>query len=591
MKRVLGLLVMAVAVMLMFTACGLIHGAPDVKEDVITIEDGYLVVNGVKTEHRVYSEPVVSVVDGYLAVNGIKTEYKVDADDVIEIVDGYVVVNGVKTEHKVDTPDVIEIINGYVYVNGIKTDIYVPSCNHSWTTVTTKPTCSAGGYDTKTCSLCGKSVVENETAKLEHTYSTTYSFDDINHWLECTGCDAKKDVVAHTPDADNNCTVCGTPLAVTPGIIYDVSVDGTYAEVIAYNGNATRIKIASEYNGLPVKNIYNEAFKNNRTITSVIIPDSVTTIGNNAFYCCSSIDTLVIGNSVTSIGYSAFYGCGSLCSVVIPDGVTVIDSYAFCGTSIKSVVIPDSVTTIGSGAFSGGLMGETNYHLESVVIGSGVTNIGWVAFASCTNLRSLVFKDGVTSIGDDSFRGCSSLNSVVIPNSVTNIGDSAFMNCSNLSSVVIGDSLTNIGKDAFKGCHESLYTEYEFGKYIGNEVNPYEVLIEITNKNMNTYTIHEDTKVIGPYVFSNCSRLSSIVIPDNVIGISDSAFANCSGISSLVIGSSVRNIGFEAFVACSNIKDIYYSGSETEWKSIYIQMMGNDILHTATKHYNYIPTP
>ena len=148
MKKFLGLLVLAVAVMLMFTACGLIPEAPEVQEDVITIEDGYLVVNGVKTEHKVYSEPVVSVVDGYLAVNGIKTEYKVDADDVIEIVDGFVVVNGVKTEHKVDTPDVIEIIDGYVYVNGIKTDIFVPSCNHSWTTVTTKPTCSSGGYDT-----------------------------------------------------------------------------------------------------------------------------------------------------------------------------------------------------------------------------------------------------------------------------------------------------------------------------------------------------------------------------------------------------------------------------------------------------------
>ena len=238
-----------------------------------------------------------------------------EKEDVITVEDGYLVVNGVKTDYQVKTDDVIEVVDGYVTVNGVKTDIYVPDCNHSWTTVTTNPTCTAGGYDTKTCTLCGKSVKDNETPKLDHTYSSTYSFDDSNHWFGCTGCDAKKDTASHTPDADDNCTVCDIPLSATHGVVYDISADGTYAEVIGYTGAATKVKIASEYQGLPVKNIYNEAFCNNGTITSVIIPDTVTSIGDSAFASCSSLTSVVIPDSVTSIGYKAFSYCTILTSI------------------------------------------------------------------------------------------------------------------------------------------------------------------------------------------------------------------------------------------------------------------------------------
>ena len=516
-------------------------------------------------------EPTVTVSDdGYLMVNGIRTEHKVDKEDVITVEDGYIVVNGVKTEHKVDTeddnnvpvekPDTIEIVDGYLVVNGAKTEYKVSECNHIWGTVTTNPTCTAGGYDTMTCKLCEKNVVTNKTEPTAHTYATYYTIDNDYHWFKCIGCDAVNGKEIHSLDDEGICTVCQLPVSSTPGVIYDVSTDSTYAEVIEYNGTATRVKIAEEYNGLPVKNIYNNAFRNNTTITSVVIPDSVTSIGNGAFASCSSLTSIVIPDSVISIGVSAFWNCSCLTSVVIGDNVTSIGVQAFDGCSdLTSIVIPDSVTSIGNFAF-------------------------W----NCSSLTSVVIPDSVTSIGNCAFRNCSNLTSVVIGDSVTSIGGEAFQYCSSLTSIVIGDSVTSIGVYAFSDCSKLQFNEYENCKYLGSNDNPYFALIKVTTENMSSYTIHENTKVIAASAFKSCSRLTSIVIPDSVTSIGDNAFSGCSSITSIVIGDSVTSIGAGAFSNCSSLKDVGYTGSKEEWKAIVIDSMGNYNLTSATIHYNYV---
>ena len=93
MKKLLSMLALMLAIVCMFTACNLLPGAPSEKEDVITVEDGYLVVNGVKTDYQIKTDDVVEVVDGYVVVNGNKTEHKVHTDPVVEVIDGYVAVN------------------------------------------------------------------------------------------------------------------------------------------------------------------------------------------------------------------------------------------------------------------------------------------------------------------------------------------------------------------------------------------------------------------------------------------------------------------------------------------------------------------
>ena len=306
MKKFFSLFVLLLAILCVFTACKADNDATPQK-DVISVSNGYLVVNGVKTEHKVYTEPTVSAVDGYVAINGVKTEHKIYTEPTVSVVDGYVAINGVKTEYELEL-----------------------TCDHNWQTVTTPPTCKEDGFDVMTCSYCNKTVRTNIVAATSHKF-TSYMTDNEYHWQKCSICGDIENKSLHDLDNEGVCIGCQLPLTSTPGVIYTTSPDGTYAIVASYNGNAKNVKIAEEYNGLPVLEIYNEAFKKNKTITTVVIPDSVTSIGDEAFYLCSSLSSVVIPDSVTSIGEYAFEDCSSLSSVVIPDSVTSIGDFAFYG--------------------------------------------------------------------------------------------------------------------------------------------------------------------------------------------------------------------------------------------------------------------
>ena len=168
---------------------------------------------------------------------------------------------------------------------------------------------------------------------------------------------------------------------------------------------------------------------------------------DRAFCLCSSLTEIVIPNSVTSIGDSAFYDCRSLSNIVIPNSVTSIGDSAFedC-CSLNDIIISDSVTSIGKGAF------KWCKSLAEIVIPNSVTSIGDSAFWDCRSLSNIVIPNSVTSIGDSAFWDCESLKSLVIPDSVTRIGACAFNGCCSLKSLVIPDSVTSIGDRAFSYC-------------------------------------------------------------------------------------------------------------------------------------------
>ena len=167
-------------------------------------------------------------------------------------------------------------------------------------------------------------------------------------------------------------------------------------------------------------------------------------ICDSAFGNCDSLSEIVIPSSVTSIGDSAFYGCYSLSEIVIPSSVTSIGDGAFSSCdSLSEIVIPSSVTNVGYGAFS------FCSSLSEIVIPSSVTSIGKGVFSGCSSLSEIVIPSSVTSIGDSAFSGCDSLSEIVIPSSVTSIGDHAFFSCRSLFEIVIPSSVTSIGKGAF----------------------------------------------------------------------------------------------------------------------------------------------
>jgi len=326
----------------------------------------------------------------------------------------------------------------------------------------------------------------------------------------------------------------GTDVSVSAADVYGdfkyEMIDDYTVTITGYTGNGGDVTIPSTIDGKSVAEIDKSAFKDCKSLKSVVIPNSVTYIGPSAFSGCTGLTSITIPNSVTYIGNDAFSGCTGLTSITIPDSVTDIKDWAFYGcTGLKSITIPDSVTDIKDRAFYGCT------GLKSITIPNSVTYIGNYAFHGCTGLTSITIPNSVTEIGGDAFLGCTGLRSVNIPDSVTEIAGWTFRGCENLRSIVIPDSVTKIGSYAFYSC-----------------------------TGMTSVTIGNGVTSIGDHAFNGCTDLTSITIPDSVTSIVDKAFCECTNLKSIVIPSSVTYIGDYALEGCPRLTIYGVKGSYAE---------------------------
>lgn len=256
-------------------------------------------------------------------------------------------------------------------------------------------------------------------------------------------------------------------------------------------------------------------FYNCANLTSIILPEGMTSIKGNMFYQCTNLKSITIPNSVTYIGKNAFYECTSLESVTIPDSVTYIgeEAFEFC-SSLTSVAFPDNGIYIGLNAF------KSCTNLESVTIPANV-NLERGTFNECSNLKNVILADGFTTIATGMFANCTGLTNITIPDSVTSIGNAAFFECKSLESIIIPDGVTSIADSTFDGCQK-----------------------------LKKVTIPASVTSIGKRAFYNCYRLTSVTIPDGVTSISDSTFEDCFNLYSVTIPNSVTSIGKKAFYYC-----------------------------------------
>ena len=282
---------------------------------------------------------------------------------------------------------------------------------HEYTATVTKPTCTQAGYTTHKCD-CGDEYVDSYVNATNHNFKN-YIYDNnatcTANGTETATCGNKNcsqkntrvkanSITTHNIEDSGWCSMCDQAIAPTKGILYDVSTDGTYAEVIGYEGTSTKVNIATTYSNLPVKAIADNAFADNTTITTVLIPDSVNSIGEAAFLRCHDLANVSIGKGVLTIGENAFYACFSLTSITIPDRVTTIGFCSFASCE----------------------------KLTNIIIGNAVSFIDRYAFSNCTTLSNIILPNNVTYIGDNLFYGCSNLTSITFENTTNWISNTAY---------------------------------------------------------------------------------------------------------------------------------------------------------------------
>ena len=336
--------------------------------------------------------------------------------------------------------------------------------------------------------------------------------------------------------------------------------------ITRYTGPGGAVTIPSTTNGYPVTSIGTNAFEGT-LVTSVIIPNSVVSIGEYAFNYCQDMTSITIGTNVTSIGDWAFSQC-PFASVIIPSSVTSIGASAFNSCmNLTSVTIPDSVVSIGNSAFYGSA-------LPSITIPGSVTNIGDGAFAFCwlttitvdptnasySSVNGILFNKSQTTLIQ--YPILNSRTSYTIPDSVTSIGDYAFEENFALTSVTIPNGVTNIGDQAFALCRcvsftvgaaNAFYSSVNGVLFNKNQTT----LIQYPVANAGTsYMITNSVTSIGDYAFAWCNNLTNITIPNSVTSIGDSAFWADNNLTSVTIPDSVTSIGIWAFQECPSLANV-----------------------------------
>lgn len=315
--------------------------------------------------------------------------------------------------------------------------------------------------------------------------------------------------------------------------------------------------------------VFGRSWTNDETktaITSIQLPDTVTSVGKNAF-AYNYLQSINIPNSVTIIGEKAFAG-NNFSTIEIPENVNTIENGAFTACKkLQKIKLPDAAQKLGTMLFANCIKltdAELPQGIETItesmfsgcasltqfIVPDTVKLIENYAFLRCSNLADIELPDQIHTIGIDAFYECSALKEINLPAELKNIRDSAFSGCANLAEIIIPDKVTNIGASAFGGC-----------KALSKIIMP-DTVTKIGSSAfsccymLKQFKVPESVDTVQDYTFSGCSKLASVILPENLVTIGKAAFQDCSALENMIIPESVTDIGNLAFSGCENIESV-----------------------------------
>lgn len=349
-----------------------------------------------------------------------------------------------------------------------------------------------------------------------------------------------------------------------------------------------------------------------KKLHSVILPDSLISIGAKAFQGCRYMKEIDLGNGVKEIGNAAFCDCSSLEHITLPDSLKKIGNKAFAGcVSMKEFHIPASVQMLGGGLFAGSgiekvtidgsrfkvegnaiysLDGKTIYSLIAPVkeftIPDKVEHIGNLAFAGCDDLETVNIPCSVKTIGASAFSECyklikvnlppklkaikeatfwfcQELESLALPQNLETIGDTAFGDCFKLTNMTIPDKVKSIGHDAFNDCYsmEEINLPKSLKRIDGNPFA--ESGIRRIRCESDAFKVEDGIlySADGTKLIFCFGRKSSLTVSSSVKEIGPFAFQEADSLNEITIPASVLRIGDFAFVGCPRLEEMHILGN------------------------------
>ncbi|MDD6071504.1 MAG: leucine-rich repeat protein [Clostridiales bacterium] len=343
--------------------------------------------------------------------------------------------------------------------------------------------------------------------------------------------------------------------AATSAEDFTYKQSGNVVSITKYNGLSSVVNVGEAFPDAEEISIESYAFSLNTSITQVILPETVVSIGEAAFKSCSNLQTVSFSAETKSLvfGKSVFEKCTSLVGLAIPDCVNVVpERLCYNCSSLGSVTLPERCTSIGNEAFMN--CGA----LKNIHIPGNCTSIGEKAFTRCSVLSSVVFEETTEenrtfTLGGSAFSSCSMLTSISLPKGCTNVPANAFWCCKGLKSIMIPDECTGIQAGAFYACY---------------------ALSQINSDSNQNAILPKECKTVGNEAFRECTSLKNVEIPSACASVGDNTFDDCTGLNAVTFINPDTSIGTEAFPTLDSAPNFVIYCNQIGSVTIYAQSNG-----------------